>query len=318
MMPRKMEKRDMDQKIFFILIADDDQGDIKQLQRILKQTGLLHKCIAVNSVEEALTACESQPIDCIVVDYQFPGGPNGLEGIKILHHQSPHVPIIMLTGSGNEMVATEAMKRGASDYIIKENLTATLLKKSILNALEKAGLEKQLRDKESYIEYIAYHDYLTNLPNRPLFYHDLSKTLAQAKRHKKMFAVMLLDLDEFKNINDTFGHDVGDQLLTLVAVRLQSALRAEDTLARVGGDEFGILLNELENQDNAAFVAKNLILSLKKSFTINNKKMNMTASIGIAIYPCIADSVDDLLSKADKAMYVAKHHGRNNFQFYSL
>src|SRR3990167_7580573 len=307
---------DKNSKPLNILVVDDDRGDIKQFRRILKETGLSHQCTAVADIEKALIACTSHSFDCVFIDYRMPG-MNGLDGLIFLHHQFPETPVIMLTGSGDEMVATEAMKRGAADYIIKENLSPELLKKSISNAIEKAFLEKQVHDKESKIEYIAYHDYLTNIPNRRFFHHDVSKAIVHAERNKKMIAVMLLDLDRFKNINDTLGHEAGDQLLKLVTARLQSVLRAEDTLARLGGDEFGVMTSGFVNKENAALISKNLIHSLAKSFVINNKKINITTSVGIALYPSAGTTVSDLLRNADQAMYVAKHRGGNNFEFYS-
>src|SRR3989344_3066066 len=162
----------MDHKILNILIADDDSGDIKQFKRVLQETGLSHVCTAVTNIEEALVISSQRAFDCIFVDYKLPGGMTGLDGIASLHRQCSEVPVIMLTGSGDEMVAIEAMKRGASDYIIKETLSSELLKQSISSVIEKALLEKKMKEKKSNIEYSAYHDYLTNIPNRRFFHHN--------------------------------------------------------------------------------------------------------------------------------------------------
>src|SRR3989338_1948852 len=167
----------MDHKILNILIADDDIGDIKQFKRILQQTGLSHVCTAVTSIEEAVVISSQRAFDCIFVDYQLPGGMTGLDGIASLHRQCSEVPVIMLTGSGDEMVAIEAMKRGALDYLVKENLTSELLKKSIDSVIDKALLEKQKKEKTSKIEYIADHDYLTDIPNRRLFHRNFMASI---------------------------------------------------------------------------------------------------------------------------------------------
>ena len=307
----------MDHKILNILIADDDSGDIKQFKRVLQETGLSHVCTAVTSIEEALVISSQRAFDCIFVDYQLPGGMTGLDGIASLHRQCSEVPVIMLTGSGDEMVAIEAMKRGAFDYLVKENLTSELLKKSIDSVIDKALLEKQKKEKTSKIEYIADHDYLTDIPNRRLFHRNFSKALMRAERDKKMYAVMLLDLDRFKNINDALGHHVGDKLLKLVTDRFRSVLRVEDVLARLGGDEFGVLIRKLNDSKQVGLIANNLIRVLEKSFSIGHEKMNTTTSIGIAIYPTDGTTVSDLLRNADKAMYVAKHKGGNHFEFYA-
>lgn len=306
----------MNQTSLTILIADDDEGDRIQLKRTLFQSGLKYVCIEVSDLVEALKECDKIMFDCMIIDYQLPG-QDGLKGISMMHTQFPEMAIIMSTGQGDEMVATEAFKRGASDYIVKKNLSPELLKKSITTAIEKCQLQRQLRQKEAAIKHLAHHDHLTSIPNRLFFDQSLSETLLYAKQHNTMFAIMFLDLDQFKYINDSFGHEMGDLLLQKVSHRFQSMMRKGDILARLGGDEFGILLESITELDNAAFCAKKILNLLNDCFSLENEKINITASIGIAVYPLNGQTVSDLMRSADKAMYQAKNAGRNNFQFYT-
>ncbi|HEX8947602.1 MAG TPA: EAL domain-containing protein [Dissulfurispiraceae bacterium] len=170
---------------------------------------------------------------------------------------------------------------------------------------------------EETIRRQASHDPLTDLPNRTLFMDHLNLELAKARRSRKMLAVLFLDLDRFKNINDTLGHSTGDLLLMAVADRLKSCVREVDTVARIGGDEFNILLTNISHPDDIAVIVKKLIAVFEESFVIEGHMLHETASIGISIYPDDGDDTEVLLKNADIAMYHAKDQGRNNYQFYN-
>jgi diguanylate cyclase (GGDEF)-like protein len=167
------------------------------------------------------------------------------------------------------------------------------------------------------IEYLAYHDGLTTLPNRSLFSKLLGQSINQARRYGKRLAVLFLDLDRFKYINDTLGHEAGDQLLQEVATRLKGCLRDTDTVARLGGDEFVVLLPELPEEKDVTAVARKILLGIAKPFTLLGQEFRVTTSIGISTYP--GDGLDEqtLMKDADIAMYRAKEEGKNQFQFYS-
>src|SRR3984957_16332701 len=167
------------------------------------------------------------------------------------------------------------------------------------------------------VEYLAYHDGLTGLPNRSLFSKCLSQSISEAQRHKRRLAVAFLDLDRFKQINDTLGHEAGDQLLQEVAVRLKVCVRDSDMVARLGGDEFVVLLPELAEEKYAGIVAQKILAATARPFKLMGQEFRVTASIGISTYP--QDGLDEqtLTKNADIAMYQAKAEGKNNFQFYS-
>jgi len=167
------------------------------------------------------------------------------------------------------------------------------------------------------VEYLAYHDGLTALPNRSLFSKLLSQSIREASRYDRQLAVLFLDLDRFKQVNDTLGHDAGDQLLIEVAQRLEACLRSSDTVARLGGDEFVILLPELSEDNDVATAAQKILGAIARPFNLQGQEFRVTASVGISVFP--QDGLDEqtLTKNADIAMYQAKQRGKNNFQFYS-
>ena len=170
---------------------------------------------------------------------------------------------------------------------------------------------------EEELAYLASHDALTGLPNRTLFSDRLTLALAHAHRNQQKLAVMLLDLDYLKDINDTLGHSVGEKLLQAVGERLMSLLRKSDTVARIGGDEFMLVLPETARVEDAAKIASKILEAIRRPFAFDGHKMHITTSIGIAMYPDDGEDVDSLMRDADVAMYRAKAKGRDNYQRYS-
>jgi diguanylate cyclase (GGDEF)-like protein/PAS domain S-box-containing protein len=173
------------------------------------------------------------------------------------------------------------------------------------------------KQREEYINHLAQHDALTGLPNRILLTDRLEQAIINARRHHKMVAVLFLDLDHFKNINDSLGHDVGDALLIQVADRLRSMIREGDTICRQGGDEFIIVLNDFNESSNLIFLVEKIQKELSRTYTIHNSSINISSSIGVSIYPDDGETLNELVSNADLAMYHAKAMGRNNFQFFT-
>ncbi len=175
--------------------------------------------------------------------------------------------------------------------------------------------ERKLVEEE--LVYMATHDQLTGLSNRALFNDRLAVELTRARRNPKKLAVMLLDLDEFKEINDEFGHSFGDRLLKTVSRSLRGLLRESDTVARMGGDEFLLLLSEVTHVDDIANIAQKIIDAFQKPISVDNHELNITTSLGVAIYPKNGQDAETLIKNADIAMYSVKNHGRNGYQLYS-
>ncbi|MFA7239502.1 MAG: diguanylate cyclase [Sulfuricellaceae bacterium] len=170
---------------------------------------------------------------------------------------------------------------------------------------------------EELVRYQAYHDTLTGLPNRQLFHDRLTQALLYARREGEMLGVMFLDLDRFKEVNDTFGHDVGDKLLCELSRRLKNSIRKGDTVARYGGDEFVLLLPKIKQLDNLFLLAEKVLESMRAPARIGKQEMKLSTSIGISVYPKDGDQPDTLIKRADGAMYQAKQQGRNNYQMSS-
>ena len=179
-------------------------------------------------------------------------------------------------------------------------------------------MEDELQIQKDILDWKANHDYLTSLPNRVLFYDRLNQSIKQAKRDKHKLALFFLDLDHFKEVNDTFGHEVGDLLLKHVSSTMKAIIRNEDTLSRLGGDEFTIIVKNLSIAQDAQILAQKIVDFLSQPLEINGHKINISCSLGISIYPQDAIDYENLIKCADDAMYKAKANGKNNFQYYSI
>lgn len=201
-------------------------------------------------------------------------------------------------------IHTEAQLREANERLI----VATVRAQTMTEAAEKATEQ---------MTYMAEHDFLTGLPNRSLLTDRLEHSIALAQRHGKKVALLYLDLDNFKHINDSLGHAVGDQLLQSVSRRLKACIRLSDTVSRQGGDEFVVLLSEVEAAQTAALIAEKLIKSMAQPHVIDGHRLHVTLSIGISLYPDDGENIEVVVRNADTAMYQAKKIGRNNYQVFT-
>ncbi|QYZ67620.1 MAG: diguanylate cyclase [Gammaproteobacteria bacterium (ex Lamellibrachia satsuma)] len=182
------------------------------------------------------------------------------------------------------------------------------------------SLEKEVEERrraEYNLTHLAHHDALTNLPNRLLLDARLEHAIERARRNESQVAVLFMDLDNFKNINDSLGHAVGDELLRMVGERLRIGIRGDDTVSRLGGDEFVIVMEQVENQNVIEHLAQKLMSTLEEKFEIQNQALFIGTSIGISLFPQDGDSAEKLVANADAAMYRAKEQGRRNYQFYT-
>ncbi len=203
------------------------------------------------------------------------------------------------------------------DYTLLWQITGLLLILFLVTIYWNLSLKKKVRDRTLQLEYQAHFDALTDLPNRILALDRLNQLINESKRTHQQAALLFLDLDDFKKINDTMGHDNGDQILIDAAIRLKATLRASDTVARLGGDEFIILLSGLNDARDSSPVAENLIDKFRTPFTLDDRELILTASIGIAVYPGDGTTPEVLLKNADSAMYSSKKQGRNTYTFYN-
>jgi diguanylate cyclase (GGDEF)-like protein/PAS domain S-box-containing protein len=196
--------------------------------------------------------------------------------------------------------------------------TPTFDKNGDFQYLMLVGREITERKKlEEHLEYLSYYDALTGIPNRRLFQERVEQAIKEAKRYQRKFAVMYMDMDKFKHINDTYGHEMGDELLKQFSKKVKKHLRLNDTFARQGGDEFTIFLSEIKEEKDAYQVAERILHSLQDTWQIGDHIFQMTSSIGIAFYPKDGVTFQELLGHADNALYMAKNSGRNNFGTFS-
>lgn len=251
----------------------------------------------------------------------------GRNGHDLFHYQRPDGTHLAYADCPvHQAIRTGQTYRMLNDWIIRKDgtiLPISMVSSPLMRGGRIVGSVAAFQDitpllaAEEQIRQLAYHDSLTNLPNRRLLLDRLDQALSQARRHQRALALMFLDLDHFKEINDTLGHDVGDELLKQVAARLEDAIRGGDTVSRQGGDEFVVLLADIAQAQDAILVADKILRALRLPITVGDHNLRISASIGIASYP--ADGADDpkeLMKKADIALYAAKKAGRDKYRFY--
>ena len=286
-----------------ILIVEDSEADAELLLRELRRGGYAPEFERVETPEGLDAALTRQSWDLIISDNAMPH-LNGLQALKLTQEKGLDTPFILVSGSIGEDVAVAAMKAGAHDYLMKGN-TARLLP-AIARELREARMRQERRQAEETIHRLAYIDPVTGLPNRVRFLELVQEAVAAGQREHRSVAVLLMNLDRFREINDTLGHNRGDSLLQKVGIRLRSALFAPDMIARLGGDEFGILLPRLAAVDDVRHVIKKLQHFLEVPFILDEIPIIVEASLGVATMPEHANDGDTLLQHADIAMYRAK------------
>lgn len=322
-----------------LLLVDDEKNVLNCLVRALRQSP--YDIQTANSGTEALRIMRDHEFGVIVSDFKMPS-MNGAELLNEVKNLYPDTVRIILSGYADLASVTQAINEGSiyrflfkpyeNDVIIenvneafreyelvKENqrLARDLEKANSELAALNAGLESKVEEKTRLVSKMAQYDSLTELPNRFLFIDRLKQAISFAERNNYKVAIVFIDLDKFKKINDSFGHTVGDQVLKMVADRIGPAIRQVDTLARIGGDEFTLIVGELSSSHAVVPVIKRIMQALIESFVIEEREIYITASIGVSLYPDDGEDIKDLLKNSDAAMYHAKREGRNNFQFYS-
>jgi diguanylate cyclase (GGDEF)-like protein len=293
-----------------VLLVDKEEQDCVLTRQLLSQAGGRGFVLEwIPGYEGALETMRRNAHDVYLLDYRL-GERTGLELLREAIYDGCKAPMIMLTPQADLSIDTEAIKAGAADSLVKDQINGTLLERSIRYAIERKRADERMA-------YLAQFDSLTGLANRTLFKELLSLALARAERNGTHLALMFLDLDRFKVINDSLGHDGGDQVLKIVAERLRSRTRKSDTVARLGGDEFTVVLEGIHTAHDASLVAQELIDIVSLPITVQEQELFVTPSIGIAIYPQYGKDAESLIKNADMAMYRAKRQGRNTYRFYT-
>ena len=283
-----------------VLLVEDNPADAYLTTDSLNTADPLTVCDVVRRLGD-VTPERLQGVDCVIVDLSLPDA-NGLDALVRLRRVDGEVPIIVLTGIDDLETGSAALQQGAQDYLVKGSADGPALVRAIRYAQERKRLEAALAHQ-------ALHDPLTGLANRALFRDRVEHALERVRRGTATAAVLFLDLDHFKAVNDSLGHSAGDELLVAVAHRLRALLREEDTLARLGGDEFTILTEDLAGPDGVQLLADRVIVALNEPFAIAGRTVHVSASAGL-VYARASDDLETLLRDADIALYAAKSAGR--------
>lgn len=292
-----------------LLLVEDNPTDA-QLARDLfaESSGDQFDLVHVNTLSEALRRLSRERFEAVLLDLSLPD-TKGLDTVTQMLATSPGVPIVILSGWDDEAVGLQAVRKGAQDFLVKGQGNGAILARAVRYAIERKRAEDRLA-------YLAQHDSLTGLANRFLFRDRLQQAIARSRRTNQLVGLLLLDLDGFKAVNDTLGHECGDRLLRVVAERLYSCVREVDTVCRLGGDEFTVLLEDVSSAPDLATVAGRILDSISKPFSLDGHQATVGVSVGITVFPIDNQEIDGLLKHADAAMYRAKELGGLRYQFY--
>ncbi len=291
-----------------ILIVDDLQRDVRLLEQMLRTAGYE----SVTSTMDPSTVCAlhlAHRYDLILLDLQMPvmDGFQVMEGLKEIEIGS-YLPVLVITAQPDHKL--RALHAGAKDFISKPfNLAEVLIR--VRNMMEVRLLYNKVYEHGLMQESLARTDSLTGLANRRFLGEKISMAIAHAHREKCLMAVMCLDLDDFKQTNDQFGHWAGDILLKKMSDRLLATVREVDMVARLGGDEFVIVFWQVEDIEHAALAAQRMINAVSRTYDIEGNSISITASAGVSIYPMHGEDMDTLIKGADQALYEAKQAGKN-------
>lgn len=294
-----------------ILIVDDLEANVQLLEQMLMTAGYTR----ITSTRDPRAVCalhRANHYDLILLDLRMPGmdGFQVMESLKEIEADS-YLPVLAVTAEPGHKL--RALQGGAKDFVSKPFDLAEVLMR-VHNMLEVRLLHEAACNYSKMLESLALYDPLTGLANRRLLADRMSMALVHARRNKSSMAVVYLDLDGFKQINDTMGHGVGDILLKMVAERLAATVREEDTVARLGGDEFILALWHVTGIDYAALVASRAIAVVSQPYCIEGTTVSITTSAGVGVYPDHGKDAEKLMKSSDLALYEAKRAGKNVYR----
>ncbi len=297
-----------------ILIVDDNQDILEALKEMLTIDGG-YNIETADDIDSVKTRLKSFRPDIALLDIKL-GNSNGLDLISILKLEFPDIDCIMMTAHHDTDYAVKALRYGAVEYLFKPLDPAQLLQ-TLMNFFQQRKIRQKEKKQEQNFKDMALHDPLTGLANRTLLYEHMENTIARSARNNQHFSILFIDLDNFKNINDSLGHQVGDEILKDVSKNLKASVRDGDVIARIGGDEFILVLGTEADRSTTGNFVKRLMSSISSMALQDVDENAFSVSIGIAIYPADGTDANTLLYNADSAMYKAKNMGKNCFQFYA-
>ncbi|WP_076414723.1 EAL domain-containing protein [Shewanella sp. UCD-KL12] len=312
-----------------ILLVEDNRTMSAVIQELSAHTQLAINITTTQTGKGAFEQLNSSEFDCVLLDYELPDC-NACQLLKKLQTSLLlKSPIIILTGHTQDMLAKNLLSLGATDFITKSECSPEKLHRAITYAIsrvefrnlqvenEKAIIYKKLDSATAEADYLLKYDQLTKLPNRELFKTSVNQGIARARRHKLNVCLLYIDIDNFKSINDTFGHRTGDQALIAISQKLESTIRTNDALCRIGEDEFAIYLDFTQHENGAAIVAEKILKETKSPLHINGNELYISCSIGITYHSEFTGDSDTLIAHAQTAMLSVKKRGKNSYSYYS-
>ncbi len=316
-------------KTLNILMVEDDRVMSSVIQEMLAHTDLDFTVTTTDTGQGAIDQYNKQFFDCILLDYELPdmNAKDILQEVQT--EKALSSAVIILTGHCWEELATDLLSLGAIDFITKKECSPEKLKRSIVYSISRRQyLTDHINYEHSYISnplnsasrkvggFLNY-DRLTNLPNRELFVRDIEKAISRAKRHNLLVSLLYIDIDNFKPVNDTYGHDVGEKVLIKICERLHAAIRKNDALCRIRDDEFALFLDHTSMDTDSAVVAEKIMHILAVPIIIDSHEFYFTCSIGIVNQSGKIENSETLISRAETAMVEAKNNGKNSYLYYS-
>jgi diguanylate cyclase (GGDEF)-like protein len=286
-----------------LLLVESSETDARDTLKALSGLRFELDAVRVDTPEALVAELARQRWDFAIANYRLPA-MSAERIMAIVREHAGDLPFIFISSAAGEEAAVDAMRIGAQDYILRSGLGR--LAPAVQRELREADIRRERQRQSDRVAYLAYHDELTDLPNRTLFNDRLHQGILTAKREARPLALLVMDLDGFKEINDSLGHHTGDRVLQVVASRLCKTLRESDTVARLGGDEFAILLPHTD-VCGAELAATKILQELEAPILVDDRPLTVRASVGIAVFPVHGTGEPELIQKADLAMYVAKN-----------
>jgi diguanylate cyclase (GGDEF)-like protein len=299
-----------------VLIVEDNRAEAELVADLLARARRPRFVTEVAArLQEGVARLHAAKYDVVLLDFHLPDG-EGPETYARVRDAAPEIPVVIVTNLDDDDAAEHAMRLGAQDYLLKKEVTAQLLARSLRYAIARERAERGRHRAEAQLAHDAIHDDLTGLPNRTLLRDRLTQALRRANRESAPCAVLFLDVDRFKNVNDSLGHAAGDQLLLQIAGRLEHAVRDADTVARLGGDEFAILAHDVAEVSDASHAAQRIADQMMRPFQIAGTEVYTGSSIGISLSDSGYRRADDMIRDAEIAMYRAKASGKNRYEVF--
>lgn len=299
----------LDQKLKTLIVEDVDK-DYEKIKNYLKDQNQI-SLFRTSAIKNSIELLKKETFNLILLDHILPDGTS-VDFLKSINEKGVEIPVVVITGQGNEMIASQVIKMGAYDYLPKAVLSEKSLSRCINNVLEKFNLKREIKLASEKLAMIATIDELTGVYNRRYFTEAMTSEVARAKRYETKLTICLVDLDDFKLINDNYGHPAGDMVLKEISNIFKKCVRESDFVCRYGGDEFAIILPDTEKKEAETMCKRMGELVSNYSFNYESQKFKITISTGIAQCDEQLDSPLKLLAEADSALYHAKKEGKNS------